>query len=48
MKKLCYLFTVLLAVTFAACENGGPESPSNPNQPFNPSKPEKTANGHGS
>lgn len=47
MKKLCYLFTVLLAVTFAACENGGPESPSNPNQPFNPSKPEKTANGHG-
>lgn len=47
MKKLCYLFTVLLAVTFAACENGGPENPSNPNQPFNPSKPEKTANGHG-
>ena len=46
MKKLCYLFTVLLAVTFAACDNGGPEGPANPNQPSNPSKPENTANGH--
>ena len=46
MKKLFYLFTFLLAVTFTACDNGQPEGPSNPDQPSDPSKPEDPANGH--
>lgn len=39
MKKLLYLFSFLLAVTFAACENGQPEGPSNPTGPSNPDEP---------
>ena len=49
MKKLFYLFTFILAVTFAACDNGQPdwpsgdsnvpENPSNPNEPSNPNQP---------
>jgi hypothetical protein len=49
MKKILYLFAFLLAVTFAACDNGQPdgpsgdtnvpENPSSPNEPSNPDKP---------
>ena len=49
MKKLFYLFTILFAVVFAACDNGQPdgpsgdtnvpENPSNPNEPSNPEDP---------
>ena len=39
MKKLFYLFTILFAIAFAACDNGQPEGPSNPDQPSDPSKP---------
>ena len=49
MKKLLYLFTILFAVLFAACDNGQPdgpsgdtnvpENPSNPNEPSNPEDP---------
>ena len=39
MKKLFYLFTILFAVLFAACDNGQPEGPSNPNDPSNPEEP---------
>lgn len=49
MKKLFYLFTFILAVTFTACDNGQPdgpsgdsnvpENPSNPNEPSNPNQP---------
>ena len=37
MKKFLYSFCFLLAVTFAACDNGQPEGPSNPDQPSDPS-----------
>ncbi len=37
MKKLFYFFIILLAVAFAACDNGQPEGPSNPDQPSDPS-----------
>ena len=36
MKKLFYLFTILFAGLFAACDNGQPEGPSNPDQPSDP------------
>ena len=36
MKKLLYLFTILFAIAFAACDNGQPEGPSNPDQPSDP------------
>ena len=36
MKKLFYFFIILLAVAFAACDNGQPEGPSNPDQPSDP------------
>ena len=36
MKKLFYLFTILFAIAFAACDNGQPEGPSNPDQPSDP------------
>ena len=39
MKKLFYLFTILFAIAFVACDNGQPEGPSNPNDPSNPEEP---------
>ena len=51
MKKLFYLFTILFAVLFAACDNGQPEGPSgnsnvpeNPSNPNDPSNPEEPSN----
>ncbi|MBR2618462.1 MAG: hypothetical protein IKC81_04055 [Paludibacteraceae bacterium] len=40
MKKLLYLFAILFAVVFAACDNGQPEGPSgDSNVPEKPSSP---------
>ena len=39
MKKLFYLFTILFAIAFVACDNGQPEGPSNPNDPSKPEEP---------